>query len=79
MEEDLPTGERIALPVALVVMVLVFGGCLAAGMPMAGRDRVDRRRARVRPRAVLRARDGRVRRQRRHRARAWACPSTTGC
>ena len=36
VEEDLATGETIALPVALVVMVLVFGGLLSAGMPLAG-------------------------------------------
>ena len=36
VEEDLTTGEAIALPVALLVMVLVFGGFLSAAMPMAG-------------------------------------------
>jgi len=36
VEEDLTTGETFALPVALLVMVLVFGGFLAAAMPMAG-------------------------------------------
>ena len=36
VEQDLSTGEAIALPIALVVMVLVFGGFLAAAMPMAG-------------------------------------------
>ncbi|MCB7137592.1 MMPL family transporter [Cellulosimicrobium marinum] len=36
VEQDLRTGEAVALPVALVVMVLVFGGFLAAAMPMAG-------------------------------------------
>ncbi|WP_069387596.1 MMPL family transporter [Cellulosimicrobium cellulans] len=36
VEEDLTTGEAVALPVALLVMVLVFGGFLAAGMPLAG-------------------------------------------
>lgn len=36
VEEDLATGETIALPVALVVMVLVFGGFLSAGMPLIG-------------------------------------------
>lgn len=36
VEEDLATGETIALPVALVIMVLVFGGFLAASMPMVG-------------------------------------------
>ncbi|MFC8191348.1 MMPL family transporter [Cellulomonas sp. NPDC057328] len=36
VEQDLRTGELVALPIALVVMVLVFGGFLAAAMPMAG-------------------------------------------
>jgi len=36
IEQDLITGEAIALPVALVVMVLVFGGFLAASAPMIG-------------------------------------------
>lgn len=36
VETDLRTGETVALPVALLVMVLVFGGFLAAAMPMAG-------------------------------------------
>ncbi|WP_246169547.1 MMPL family transporter [Actinotalea subterranea] len=36
VEEDLRTGETVALPIALLVMVLVFGGFLAAAMPMAG-------------------------------------------
>ncbi|WP_311836175.1 MMPL family transporter [Cellulomonas fimi] len=36
VEEDLTTGEAIALPIALLVMVLVFGGFLAASMPMVG-------------------------------------------
>ncbi|WP_337972770.1 MMPL family transporter [Cellulomonas sp. NTE-D12] len=36
VERDLRTGEAIALPVALLVMVLVFGGFIAAAMPMAG-------------------------------------------
>jgi len=36
VEKDLTTGEVIALPIALLVMVLVFGGFLAAAMPMAG-------------------------------------------
>jgi putative drug exporter of the RND superfamily len=33
---DLRTGESIALPVSLAVMVLVFGGLLAAGLPLVG-------------------------------------------
>ncbi|MBO1750466.1 MMPL family transporter [Actinotalea sp. BY-33] len=36
VEEDLATGEAIALPIALLIMVMVFGGFLAASMPMAG-------------------------------------------
>ncbi|MCI7457811.1 MMPL family transporter [Actinomyces urogenitalis] len=36
VESDLVRGEMIALPVTLVVMVLVFGGFLAAGMPVLG-------------------------------------------
>ncbi len=36
VERDLRTGEAFALPIALVAMVFVFGGFLAAGMPMAG-------------------------------------------
>jgi RND superfamily putative drug exporter len=35
-EEDLRRGESIALPISLVVLVLVFGGLLAAGMPIVG-------------------------------------------
>ncbi|MGC0250781.1 MMPL family transporter [Pseudactinotalea sp. Z1748] len=36
MERDLITGELVALPVSLLIMVVVFGGFLAAGMPLAG-------------------------------------------
>ncbi|MDD9207411.1 MMPL family transporter [Georgenia sp. 10Sc9-8] len=36
VQEDLITGEVVALPLALVLMVLVFGGFLAASMPVAG-------------------------------------------
>ncbi len=36
VEEDLRVGETVSLPVALVVMVLVFGGFLAAAMPLVG-------------------------------------------
>lgn len=34
--EDLARGESITLPISLVVLVLVFGGFLAAGMPLVG-------------------------------------------
>lgn len=34
--DDLKTGEGIALPISFVVMVVVFGGFLAAGLPIAG-------------------------------------------
>ncbi|WP_284250210.1 MMPL family transporter [Litorihabitans aurantiacus] len=36
MERDLIRGELVALPIALLVMVVVFGGALAAGMPIVG-------------------------------------------
>ncbi len=36
IETDLVTGEAVALPVALLVMVLVFGGFLAASAPLIG-------------------------------------------
>jgi len=36
ISEDLVVGEAIALPLALLVMVFVFGGFLAAGLPIAG-------------------------------------------
>lgn len=34
--EDLKTGELIALPISLLIMVVVFGGFLVAGLPLAG-------------------------------------------
>lgn len=36
MQRDLTRGEAVALPISLLVMVIVFGGFLAAGMPLAG-------------------------------------------
>jgi len=36
MESDLVRAEAVSLPISLVVMVLVFGGLLAAGMPIVG-------------------------------------------
>jgi len=36
VSRDLATGEGIALPVSLLVMIVVFGGFLAAGMPILG-------------------------------------------
>ncbi len=36
IEVDLRTGEGIALPISFVVMVIVFGGFIAAGMPILG-------------------------------------------
>lgn len=36
VERDLQRGELISLPVALVVMVFVFGGVLAAALPLLG-------------------------------------------
>lgn len=36
VEEDLVTGEAVALPVSLLIMVVVFGGFLAASLPLMG-------------------------------------------
>lgn len=36
VEQDLVHGEVVSLPLALLVMVLVFGGFLLAGMPLVG-------------------------------------------
>ena len=36
VRKDLEVGEAISMPVALLVMVLVFGGLLSAGMPLVG-------------------------------------------
>jgi uncharacterized membrane protein YdfJ with MMPL/SSD domain len=35
-ESDLTRGETVALPIALVVMLVVFGGLVAAGLPLLG-------------------------------------------
>ena len=36
VEKDLVHGESVSLPVALVLLVIVFGGLLAAGLPLIG-------------------------------------------
>jgi putative drug exporter of the RND superfamily len=36
VENDLRIGEAVALPLSLVIMVVVFGGLLAAGLPIIG-------------------------------------------
>lgn len=36
LEQDLQRGELVALPISLLVMVVVFGGFLAAGIPILG-------------------------------------------
>ncbi|MGI8693940.1 MAG: MMPL family transporter, partial [Geodermatophilaceae bacterium] len=36
IEKDIAFAELIALPITLVVMVLIFGGLLAAGLPIVG-------------------------------------------
>ncbi len=36
VEADLRTGEAVALPISLLIMVVVFGGLLAAGVPLLG-------------------------------------------
>jgi uncharacterized membrane protein YdfJ with MMPL/SSD domain len=35
-ENDLARGESVALPIALVIMLVVFGGFIAAGVPLLG-------------------------------------------
>ncbi len=35
-ENDLARGESVALPIALVIMLVVFGGFIAAGVPLVG-------------------------------------------
>jgi RND superfamily putative drug exporter len=35
-ESDLQRGESVALPIALVIMLVVFGGFIAAGVPLIG-------------------------------------------
>ncbi len=35
-ESDLARGESVALPIALVIMLVVFGGFIAAGIPLVG-------------------------------------------
>ena len=34
--EDLVKGEALTLPISFIVMIVVFGGFLAAGMPLVG-------------------------------------------
>lgn len=36
VQRDLLTGEAVSLPLALLIMVVVFGGFLAAGLPLVG-------------------------------------------
>lgn len=36
VQQDLVTGETIGLPVALFLLILVFGGLIAAGLPLIG-------------------------------------------
>ncbi|MCL2783622.1 MAG: MMPL family transporter [Propionibacteriaceae bacterium] len=36
VQSDLVTGEAVSLPVALLLMIIVFGGVLAAGLPLIG-------------------------------------------
>ena len=36
VQQDLAQGESVSLPVALVLLVIVFGGLLAAGLPLLG-------------------------------------------
>ena len=69
VETDLRTGETIALPIALLIMILVFGG-LPRGLDADGRGgRLHRRRPRGAAGLLLPARPRLVRRQHRDRAR----------
>ena len=36
VQSDLVTGEAVSLPIALLLLVIVFGGLLAAGLPLLG-------------------------------------------
>ncbi|MDO5727596.1 MAG: MMPL family transporter [Bowdeniella nasicola] len=36
VQADLVTGEAVGVPIALILMVLIFGGLIAAGLPLAG-------------------------------------------
>ena len=36
VQKDLAQGESVSLPVALVLLVIIFGGLLAAGLPLVG-------------------------------------------
>jgi len=36
VQSDLVTGEAVSLPVALLLLIIVFGGVLAAGLPLIG-------------------------------------------
>ncbi|WP_154794258.1 MMPL family transporter [Occultella kanbiaonis] len=36
LQTDLARGEAVALPISLLIMIVVFGGFLTAGMPLAG-------------------------------------------
>ena len=36
VQQDLVTGETIGLPVALLLLIIVFGGLIAAGLPLIG-------------------------------------------
>ena len=70
VETDLRAGEGIALPISFLVMVLVFGGFVAAGMPIIGAIASIAGRARLAARVLPPHRPRRHRRQRRHRPRA---------
>ena len=76
---DLERGEAVALPIALVVMLLVFGGFLAAGHPVARSDRVDRGRAGRAVRHHLSHRHRHHGRSTSSPPSGWGCRSTTGC
>ncbi len=72
VERDLLRGEGIALPLTFIVMFFVFGGFVAAGMPIVGARRLDRRGPAVALRVLARRRARRDRRQHRDPARPRA-------
>ena len=72
-------GEGIALPVSLLVMVFVFGGFIAAGMPIIGAIAVDRRGAGLAARCSPTSSTSTPPSSTSSRCSGSACASTTAC
>ena len=77
--EDIARAELLSMPVLLVLLVLIFGGLVAAGMPAARRRAGHPRRVRGGPRWSHGHRRLGLRDQRDHPARPRAWRSTTRC